>query len=358
MTYALIMAGGAGTRFWPKSRLSNPKQFINLFGDDTMIQKTVKRLRNFMPQEHIMVITNEDYVSIVREQVPDLNPSYIIGEPVPRNTAPCVAAAAALLYQKDPDGMMVVLPADHLIGNNEEFYSVLETASNIANKENSLVTIGIEPNRPETGYGYIRKQSYAEIFESGHPVFEVRNFTEKPDSKTALQFLESGEYLWNSGIFVWKISTITEAFKQYLPEVYTCMETLMESDKKPNDIEDFYQACPSVSIDYGIMEKADKVHVVPGNFDWNDVGSWKAVHELSKKDENGNASGETQTVFVNAKSNLVYSESGKLIAVAGVENIAVVETEDSILVVDLDSSQDVKAVYETLKANKKTRKFI
>ncbi len=358
MTYALIMAGGAGTRFWPKSRISNPKQFIRLFGDDTMLQKTVKRLSGFLPHQRMMVITNEEYVSIVKEQAPQLSPSFIIGEPVAKNTAPCVAAGASLLYKKDPNGIMVVLPADHLIGNNEEFYSVLETAVNVASKENSLVTIGIEPNRSETGYGYIRKQPYADIFESGHPVFEVRNFTEKPDFETALRFLESGEYLWNSGIFVWKVSTITKAFQEYLPEVYFSMETLMESDKKQEDIAEFYHACPSVSIDYGIMEKADKVHVVPGNFEWNDVGSWKAVHELTGKDENGNAAEGSKTIFVNAKSNLVHSETGKLIAVAGVENIAVVETEDSILVVDLDSSQDVKEIHERLSKNKDSRKYI
>ena len=358
MTYAVIMAGGAGTRFWPKSRISRPKQFIKLFGSETMLQKTVKRLSGFLPPKNIMIVTNEDYVPIVKEQVPQLTDKFLIGETVARNTAPCVAAAASLLYKKDPDGVMVILPSDHLIGDNEDFYSVLETAVSTAEKQNSLVTIGIEPNRPETGYGYIRRTENADIFEAGHLVYEVRNFTEKPEIDRALAFLESGDYLWNSGIFIWKVSTIVEAFKKYLPEVYKNMETLIQSPQKKEDIDSFYTACPSVSIDYGIMEKADKVHVVPGDFEWNDVGSWKAVHELSEKDSDDNASDGAQAIFYNSSSNLAHSETGKLIAFAGVENIAVVETEDAILVVDLENAQAVKGVYEKLRENENTKKYL
>ncbi len=358
MIYAVIMAGGTGTRFWPRSRKSKPKQFLNLFGDQTMIQQTVDRLDGFVDNERVMVVTNKDYVDIVEEQLPSIDSSLIIGEPVARNTAPCVAAAAAILNKRDPESVMVVLPADHRIGNQKEFKNTLNTAVETAKQENSLVTIGITPNRPETGYGYIRRERDRAIAGLSHPVYKVRTFTEKPELETAKEFLASGDYLWNSGIFIWKTGTIIEAFRQHLPEIYRQIEVLQKTDGSEEDIRAFYEACPSISIDYGIMEKAGKVHVVPGDFDWNDVGSWKAVHELSGKDSEGNTVVHTKTLFQNSSGNYVSGEGKKLIAFAGVDNVALVETEDAILIVNLEQAQDVKKVVEELKKKDELKKYL
>lgn len=358
MNYAVIMAGGAGTRFWPKSRKSKPKQFLNLFGRQTMIQKTVNRLNGFIQNENVMVITNANYRHLVNEQLAGLRESFIIGEPVARNTAPCVALAAVILYDTDPDALMVVLPADSEIENTDEFITLLKTATNTASNEHSLVTIGIEPNRPETGYGYIRREENPSLKTNGRNVYKVRNFTEKPDLNKASQFLESGDYLWNSGIFIWKAETIISEFRTHLPEVYKQMEILMKTDKSIENINQFYENCPSISIDYGIMEKANHVHVVPGSFGWSDVGSWKAVHELSEKDAHDNSAGENKAVFLHSKSSLIHSEGNKLIALVGVENLALVETDDTILVLNMDNAQNVKEVVDLLDADGKLKDFL
>lgn len=358
MVYAVIMAGGVGTRFWPKSRKSNPKQFLNLFGETSMIQQTVERLDGFVDGEQVVVVTNQDYTTLVKNQLPSVDPSHIIGEPVARNTAPCIASAAALLNKKDPESVMIVLPADHRIGNPEEFKRVLETAVETAKMQESLVTIGIKPNRPETGYGYIHREKEAEIKDLNHPVYRVQKFTEKPDAETATKFYKSGDYLWNSGIFIWKTGTILKAFEKHLPEIYSNIEALQESDFGEEDVRTFYEACPSISIDYGIMEKAEKVHVIPGDFDWNDVGSWTAVHELSDKDSEGNATVKGKTIYVNSTGNYVSTNGKKLVAFAGVDNIALVETDDAILVVNLNQAQDVKGIVENLKENEQTKKYL
>ena len=358
MTYAVIMAGGTGTRFWPKSTQRLPKQFLNLFGGQTMIQDTVSRLGGAIDSDKVLVVTNNNYASIVEEQLPHVNLKYIIGEPVARNTAPCVAAAAAILYNEDPDSVMVVLPADHVIGKQAEFRKVLSRAIDTARSENSLVTIGIKPNRPETGYGYIRFDAQNATGPAGEEIYTVKNFTEKPDPDTAQKFLSSGDYLWNSGMFIWKTSAILMAIKEHLPELFILTEELMMSDCSKEDIDEFYEACPSISIDYGIMEKANRVHVVPGDFDWNDVGSWTAVHELSPKDENGNATGITLNSIQDSANNLIHTASNKLIALVGVENLAVVETENAILVVNLNKAQGVKQVVEELRDDPEKERFL
>lgn len=352
------MAGGVGTRFWPKSRKSNPKQFLNLFGETSMIQQTVERLEGFIDGEKVVVVTNQDYSSLVQKQLPSVDPTHIIGEPVARNTAPCIASAAALLNKKDPESVMIVLPADHIIGKPEEFKRVLQTAVQTARSEDSLVTIGIQPNRPETGYGYIHRSEDTEVNELSHPVYQVQKFTEKPDIDKATEFFESGDYLWNSGIFIWKTSTILSAFENHLPEIYSNIETLVESDFAESDIREFYEACPSISIDYGIMEKAEKVQVIPGDFEWNDVGSWTAVHELSDKDSEQNATVKGKALYVNSSGNYVSTNGKKLVAFAGVDNVALVETDDAILVVNLDQAQDVKGIVEELSENDDTKKYL
>lgn len=358
MVYAVIMAGGVGTRFWPKSRKSNPKQFLSLFGETSMIQQTVERLDGFVDGKHVVVVTNQDYATLVKRQLPSIEPKHIIGEPLARNTAPCIASAAAFLNKKDPESVMIVLPADHRIGNPEEFKRVLDTAVKTARSQESLVTIGIKPNRPETGYGYIHREKDVDVDEFSHPVYRVQKFTEKPNLERATTFFESGDYLWNSGIFIWKTSTILNAFKKYLPEIYKSVEILKKSDFEQEDVREFYEACPSISIDYGIMENAEKVQVIPGDFNWNDVGSWTAVHELSDKDSESNATVKGKALYVNSSGNYVSTNGKKLIAFAGVDNIALVETDDAILVVNLDQAQDVKGIVEELNKNEETKKYL
>lgn len=358
MIYAVIMAGGSGTRFWPKSTRALPKQFLNLFGEKTMIQETVERLSGYIEPEDQLVVTNENYIPLVKRQLPSIPDQFIIGEPVARNTAPCVAAAAAILHKNDPDSVMVVLPADHRIENRKDFLQILESAVETAKSEESLVTIGIEPKSPETGYGYICYDEKKEMTKKGQKVYSVKNFTEKPDQFKAEQFLASGNYLWNSGMFIWKTETILKAFKKYLPEVFKLTEKLENSDLTQEDLNQFYRACPSISIDYGIMEKAETVHVVPADFGWNDVGSWTAVHELSKKDKEGNATGNSPVSIHDSSSNLVHSESGKIISLVGVDDVAVVETDDAILVVNLKKAQGVKNVVEDLKNSSDKEKYL
>lgn len=351
MTYAVIMAGGTGTRFWPKSTSKHPKQFLKLFGDKTMIQQTVDRLSPEIDSENVLVVTNTDYISFVENQLPSVPKHQIIGEPVARNTAPCVAAAAAIIHKIDPDSTMVVLPADHQIANHKRFLRVLSGAAELADATDSLVTIGIEPSRPETGYGYIQYQTDKEKSAGDFSAFPVKNFTEKPDVKTANKFIKSGDYVWNSGMFIWKTSSILNAFENYLPEVFALTEELIHSDVNDEDIHRFYNACPSISVDYGIMEKAENVHVIPAEFGWNDVGSWRSVHELSDKDEHNNALEPSDTVALKSGSNLVQSDSGKQIVLIGMDNVALVETEEAIMVLNLENDQDVKTVVEQFKAD-------
>lgn len=354
MIYSVIMAGGAGTRFWPLSRNEKPKQFLKLFSEKTLIQETADRLEGFVSRDNIMVVTNEQYSAIVRSQIPDLLPRRLIGEPFARNTAPCVAAAAALLLAEDPDAIMIVMPADHQVANVAEMLSVFQAGVELANKENVLVTIGIEPNRPETGYGYIQRGKGPEYQSAGKGIHKVIQFTEKPNLEKAETFIQSGEYLWNSGIFIWRADAIAEAFKNYLPELYEQMMNLKNSSRSEADILKFYESCSPVSIDVGIMEKAQNVYVIPADFGWNDIGGWKAVHELSSKDQSGNASLDARTVYIRSKNNLVHSESGKLVTLIGVDNLAVVETEDAVMVLNLDDAQAVKVLVEHFKKEGQT----
>ena len=361
MVYAVIMAGGSGTRFWPKRTQSLPKQFLDLFGEETMIQNTVKRIEPLIPLDRVMVVTNATYTPIIKEQLPEIPEQNIVGEPVGKNTAPCIAIAAELLRKKDPDAVMVVLPADHYITKPDRFLQFLKTAITKAISGNNLVTIGIKPDRPETGFGYIHGDcSTIETLE-GFDVHPVKEFTEKPNGSTAEQFIHSGNYFWNSGMFVWTVNSILNEIEQHLPDIYnklTTISTDLYGDGHLAAIHDFYYACGSISIDYGVMEKSGSVYVVPSEFGWNDVGTWSAVYELSKKDHHGNVVQTTHASFSDAKDNLIVSNSEKMIALVGLHNIAVVETETAILVCDLNSAQGVKQVVEYMKSSETLRKFL
>lgn len=361
MLHAVIMAGGSGTRFWPRSTEAHPKQFLTIFGERTMLQTTVDRIGKLIPSENVWVITNNRYVDLVQQQLPDVPAGNIVGEAVAKNTAPCVALAAALIQHKDPEATMVVLPADHQIGEPDTFIAILEAAAAKAEDAETLVTIGIKSDHPETGYGYIEFDKKSSETHAGLEVKRVKQFREKPDQKTAEKFIDSGNFLWNSGMFIWKAATILNQFEQHLPEVQKQIEKLspaIGSDHQKAAIDAFYHACPSISVDYGIMERAESVFVVPGSFGWNDVGSWKAVYDLREKDSNGNAIQTKTAAAANSNNNLIYSKSGKMIALVGVDNLAVVETDNVILVCNLDEAQGVKDVVNQLRGNDEMKKFL
>ncbi len=361
MLHAVVMAGGSGTRFWPRSTEARPKQFLNIFGDRTMLQSTVDRIKSLVPAERVWVITNDKYVDLVHEQLPDVPTENIVGEPVGRNTAPCVAAAATLIQDRDPDATMVVLPADHQISEPNKFISILKAAEAKAKESDSLITIGIEPSHPETGYGYIEFDKDHSEKHHQQEVKKVNQFREKPDAKTAQQFINAGNFLWNSGMFIWKASTILQQFAQHLPAIHEQIKklsTALDAGDQKTAINQFYHACPSISIDYGIMEQAQSVFVVPGSFGWNDVGSWSAVYELRDKDENGNVIQTDTAALADAKNNLIHSDSGKMIALVGVDNLAVVETDNAILVCNLDEAQRVKKVVNQLRDNNDLKKYL
>jgi len=359
MTYAVIMAGGVGTRFWPKSRESRPKQFLKFFDERTLFQNTVDRITKLIPPERILVVTNQQYVDLVQKQIPELPAENIIGEPIGKNTAPCIAVAATIVKERDPEGTMIVLPSDHYITKPDKFLSILQAAVAKANEGDNLVTIGIEPHRPETGYGYIQfNASEHEEFE-GTPVHEVVTFAEKPDMETAVSFLKSGDFLWNSGMFIWKASTILNEIKVDLPHLYALTDDFLADEHNGGmlrALDNFYRNANDISIDYGVMEKAKTVYVVPGSFGWNDVGSWLAVYELEEKDKLGNVIKIPDARLINSSNCYVASDKKRFVAVVGLQGIAVVDTEDALLVARLDAAQDVKKIVESL-TDKNTEQY-
>jgi mannose-1-phosphate guanylyltransferase len=350
MRHAVIMAGGVGSRFWPSSRVDKPKQFLNLLGERSMIQSTIDRITPIIPAERIWIITNEQYVSLAQSQLPELPPTNIIGEPVAKNTAPCVAIAAAILQAHDPEATMVVLPADHHISRPERFREILLAGLSVAEQGANLVTIGITPHRPETGYGYIQLDEQDFIPAESDKAHRVKTFAEKPDLKTALNFMASGDFLWNSGMFIWQSRTILDQFREHQPAIYKEIETFRTSYKSDlkSALNTFYHSVTSISIDYAIMEKASAVYVVPGEFGWSDVGSWVAVYEHGAKDLSGNVLGHSNIIMYNSKNCLIKTSGEKLVAMVGLEGLAVVETDDTLLLCRLDASQDVKKIVDNL----------
>lgn len=356
MTYAVIMAGGIGSRFWPQSRQAHPKQFLQVFGEATLIQNTVSRLQGLVPAEQCLVVTHERYVAQTAEQLPAVPPQNILAEPVARNTAPCIAYAALKLLARDPDATMIVLPADHLIRNVKRFHEVLRVAIEKAQEPGALVTIGINPTHPETGYGYIQFDASGTSDGSGEPrAFPVRTFAEKPDLATAERFLDSGDFLWNSGMFVWRADTILDQLQRHLPEAYDAFEPVrnaVDTEEEADVVAEAYGESPRISIDYGVMERAEKVYVVPGSFGWNDVGDWRAVYDLSDKDDVGNAL-QGNVIMHDASRCLVHSQD-RLVVLVGVHDAVVVETDDALLICNRESTQQVKNVVEYLHAHQLT----
>ncbi len=344
---ALIMAGGRGERFWPKSRKSLPKQFLSLTDDGrTMIQLTVERIRPLIDLEDIYISTNRAYRGLVMEQLPGIPPENILCEPVGRNTAPCIGLGAVHIAKKYEDAVMMVLPSDHLIKYNQMFLNALKDGCSIAEKGKNLVTIGITPDYPETGYGYIKFLPQ----QADGNAYAVDRFVEKPDMETAKEYLESEEYLWNSGMFIWKVSTILDNMKSMLPDLHQGLFNIAEAigtDKQEMVLEKVFPELESVSIDYGVMEKAENIFILPGVFGWDDVGSWLAVERIQKSNESGNVV-TGNIITINSKNNIIQGGK-KLIAAVGLENLIIVDTEDATLICDKGNTPDIKLVLENLK---------
>ncbi len=341
---ALIMAGGIGTRFWPLSRKTNPKQFLNIISEDSMLQMTVKRLHPKIKIENIYIVTAGSQADLTSKHLPSLPKENIIIEPFGMNTAPCIALSAQYLARKyDKNEKMIVLPADHLIALRDDFVASLEIAAAEAEKDD-LVTFGIKPDYPATGYGYIEAGD-----EIGEQKFSVIQFKEKPDLKTAEHFLNSGNFFWNSGMFMWKIETILDAYKKYLPKVSQILkkiDTRWNEDGLSADISSEYAQMPKIPVDIGIMEQAENRVVIPVDYGWSDVGSWKALYDISDKDENNNV---INCEYEAIDSNNNYINSKKFVALIGIDDLVVVESDDALLITKKDRSEDVKNIVEKLK---------
>ena len=351
--FAVVMAGGQGTRFWPESRRSKPKQFLNIIGNETMIRKTIERLLPIIPKENIYAVVNESHLQETIGQT-GLSDN-IIMEPIGRNTAPCIGLAALYIQRKDPEGVMVALPADHYIEDQEAFLKTILAAEETALSKGYLVTLGTEPKYPATGFGYIEKgellgKSGSKVYpDEGREFFKVKRFTEKPDITTATEFLADGNFLWNSGIFVWKVSAILEQIKTHLPSLYDGLMKIRRAigtNQEREAISEVYSNIESISIDYGVMEKSNIATVIPSDFGWNDVGSWASLDEVLPKDKDGNVL-IGKCISLETKDTVVYGKD-KLIATLGLDGIVVVDTGDAILISRKDKCQDVKKIVERL----------
>lgn len=347
--FGVIMAGGGGTRFWPLSRQATPKQLLNLSGKDLMVNEAIDRLSKTAEKSDIFIVTNQTQVPKMLDATKGrISRNHILSEPSARNTAACVGYAAMEILKKYGDGIMVITPSDAYIKNEEEFTRILGIAVKAAEEKDALVTVGITPTFAATGYGYIKFEK------ASQDVLKVLEFKEKPDEATAKKYVESGEYAWNSGMFIWKASTILKNFEKFLPGIYADLCKIgdaMGSDSEFDVIEKIYPKIESISIDYGIMEKSPDVYVVPGEFGWNDVGSFDMMGVLHEADSAGNITIGDQ-INIDTKNCITYS-SGRLVATIGLENIVVIETPDAVLVCDKSKVQDVKKVVEQLKKDRR-----
>ncbi len=355
-TYCVIMAGGVGSRFWPLSRTDKPKQFLDILGTGkSLLRMTFDRFLKIIPAERIYIVTNNDYLELVKEDLPELAVSNIICEPARRNTAPCIAYAAYKIQSVDKDAVMVVTPSDHLILNEDIFLDNIKVALQNAQDKDALMTIGIKPTRPDTGYGYIQMNSNAEPgFDDN--VHKVKTFTEKPALELAKTFVESGEFVWNAGIFVWSLSSILNAFDQYLPEVNDLFKEgvgkAYNTNKEWDFIRQAYLVCKSISIDNGILEKANNVYVIEAGFGWSDLGTWGSMYENVKKDKNGNAVLGDHVMFYNTNDCVVRVPDNKLVVVQGLEDYLIIDTEKALLICKKSEEQEIKEIVNQVKIEK------
>jgi mannose-1-phosphate guanylyltransferase len=347
------MAGGSGTRFWPRSKSVKPKQYLNLFGNDSLLQSTIKRFLNFTETNNIYVVSGKSQATVLEQQTTMLPKQNLIYEPIGKNTLPCIGLAAMFAEKDNPDGIMVVTPSDHLIENDKLFEETVLAAVKIADERDGIVTIGITPTYPATGYGYVQT---AENITGQAKIkqYKVERFVEKPNEETASNYLAQGGFYWNSGLFVFKISVFLDAVEQFAPALYADLRKIQADLGNPSfdeTLDKIYRAVQSISVDYGIMEHAKNIYLVEGNFVWNDLGSWESVYLTSEKDENGNAvAGES--IIIDSKNSYVYSETG-LIALVGLDDVIVVQDGNTTLVCKRDKAEDIKKVVDRLKAENK-----
>lgn len=350
------MAGGIGSRFWPMSTQKYPKQFQDILGTGrTMIQQTYDRIHKIVPAENIYVITNKEYISLTSEQLPDIDAQNIVGEPMMKNTSACNIYMAKKIGAKNKEANIIVLPADHLILKENIFLKKVELAFNLAEKNDFLITLGIKPTRPDTGYGYIQF-----VEKKNAEYFKVKTFTEKPDLEIAKTFIESGDFLWNAGIFVWSVKSILSAFDNYLPEMSQNFSTCeYNSDNEMKCIDLIYPKVNKISIDNGILEKAKNVYVIPADLGWSDLGTWNSIYENSKKDIDDNAAKSKYMVTYNSKGNLIkLKNKNKAVVIDGLENYIIVDTENALLICPRENDQLLKEYVHDLKALKNGEHFM
>ena len=354
-TYVVIMAGGSGTRFWPFSRSEKPKQFLDVLGvGQTLLQMTYDRFKEITDADKILVVSNRKYKDLILAQLPELSEDQVLLEPFQRNTAPCIAYASYKIAKKDPDALIVVSPSDHIVFKNDVFTSKIRKALESATEDNKLLTIGVEPSRPETGYGYIQ---FIENTES--EIKKVKTFTEKPEKSLAQTFIDSGEFVWNAGIFVWSASSIIEAFDTHLPEmaeIFSGLSPYYYTDEEQSRLDVGYTQCKNISIDYGIMEKARNVYVIMGEFGWSDLGSWQSLYEISDKDENENMV-NANAILYDSHGCTISGPKDKLIVVSGLDNCLVSDHGNAILICNKKRGTELKRIVHDIQSTK-SNKFI
>ena len=350
--YCVIMAGGVGSRFWPFSRNDKPKQFLDFFGTGrSLLQMTIDRFRPIVPIENILIVTNVMYRNLVLEQIPDLQSSQVLCEPARRNTAPCIAYAVARIkaMAKGEHANIVVAASDHLILQEEKFRETITRCFDFIKENDALITLGMKPTRPETGYGYIQMGDEAM---SDKTIYKVKAFTEKPNLEVAKKFVESGDFLWNSGIFLWSLESIRTAFNEFLPEVASKFKEgadMMGTSQEDEFIQAMFPTCPSISIDYGVMEKANNVYVHSGDIGWSDVGTWGSAHQHSRKDRYANALNSKLIQTYNTRNSLIFVPDDKAAIVSGLKDYIVVDTGDVLMICPRSEEQNIKSFVEDIK---------
>jgi mannose-1-phosphate guanylyltransferase len=348
--YVVIMAGGVGSRFWPYSRNDHPKQFLDVLGTgSSLLQLTFQRFLNVCPAENIYIVTSRDYYKLVKDQLPDMTDDQILLEPARKNTAPCIAYASYKIAKKDPKATMVVTPSDHAILKEMIFIEAVKKSLKYAFENDILITLGIQPNRPETGYGYIQYH-----IDNGSDFKKVKTFTEKPQIDLARKFIESGDFVWNAGIFIWNVSSINKAFQDFLPDISESFESINDSyytSKERKAIDRAYSHFKIISIDYGVMEKADNVYVILGDFGWSDLGSWESLHDIKDKDGNNNVV-EANVLLYDTHNSIFIGDEKKLIVVQGLQDYLIADTGDVLLICKKDIESEMRGIIKDVKSIK------
>ena len=352
--YAVIMAGGIGSRFWPKSRSTFPKQFLDILGTgETLIQQTFRRLSKSCPNENILVVTNNKYKKLCQEQLSKIKEDNILCEPIMRNTAPCIAYASFKIFQKNQNANIIVAPSDHLISNEDEFSKIVSRCFEVISKNNILITLGIKPSRPDTGYGYIQFNN--EVLPFYQKIQSVKTFTEKPDKELANKFIKSGDFLWNSGIFIWSAKAITLSLRKHLRDLYDRFEdgnNYYNTNEEVEFINRIFPGCKNISIDYGLLEKAENVFVYPSEFGWSDLGTWGSLYDHLKLDINKNGIIGDNVMVYNSKNNIINAPNEKVVIVQGLEDYIIIDNENTLLICKKEDEQQIKRFVNDIKRNK------